>query len=375
MTELEFGDRLRRYRKSKNMTQQELAERLGVSDKSVSRWENGSYPDVAMLGPLAKELGVTVDDLLGTAPPLRKLERSDLQNWLSFGFAIGGGILFFALNIFLPTLLCYAAYLGLMAYGVYLQKNYTFHSKWFHIGNLVMNFFVNTQLAGAVLALLLVLDGLSMTTEYAERIMAQIVSGGIGGQYALLLAAQPVLALALTALTGWCVRRWWQGTMPPIRPGFSPKNLTFAKALPMVFPFLLAGWLMLFSYEHVLPIWAYQHQGTVYMALWAASAVLTALVLLLSRHPVMLLPAAFMQLGALLFPRMCRCVRSVSLDSGNFYDRISGLNPNKYQRFLEAAPDVLLLAAVFAAGYLLCGCVKLWDSPPKAEKPGDDTPM
>ena len=92
MTELEFADRLRKYRKAKQMTQQELAERLGVSDKSVSRWENGSYPDVAMLGPLARELGVTVDDLLGTVPPLQKLERSDLQNWLSYAFAIGGGI-------------------------------------------------------------------------------------------------------------------------------------------------------------------------------------------------------------------------------------------------------------------------------------------
>ena len=40
MTELEFGDRVRKYRKSKNLTQQDLAERLGVSDKSVSRWEN-----------------------------------------------------------------------------------------------------------------------------------------------------------------------------------------------------------------------------------------------------------------------------------------------------------------------------------------------
>ena len=34
MTELEFADRLRKYRKAKQMTQQELAERLGVSDKS-----------------------------------------------------------------------------------------------------------------------------------------------------------------------------------------------------------------------------------------------------------------------------------------------------------------------------------------------------
>lgn len=146
MTELEFGERLKQYRKAKNMTQQELADRLGVSNKSVSRWESGSYPDVATLGPLAKALGVTVDDLLGESPPLRSLERADWQNLLSFAFAIGGGILFYLLNLFVPSLICYLIYLGCMAYGVYLQKHYTYHSRWFHRANLLMDFFVNLEL-------------------------------------------------------------------------------------------------------------------------------------------------------------------------------------------------------------------------------------
>ena len=122
MTELEFGERLKQYRKARGLTQQELADLLGVSNKSVSRWESGSYPDVATLGPLAHALGVTVDDLLGVAPPLRSLGRADWQNWLSFAFAIGGGVLFFLLDLFAPSLVCYLLYLGAMAYGVYLQK-------------------------------------------------------------------------------------------------------------------------------------------------------------------------------------------------------------------------------------------------------------
>jgi len=52
-------------RKEKNLTQKELAEKLGVSDKTVSRWENGNYmPDLALLQPLSEELGISLNELL-----------------------------------------------------------------------------------------------------------------------------------------------------------------------------------------------------------------------------------------------------------------------------------------------------------------------
>ena len=47
------------------MTQKELAERLGVSDKTVSRWETGhGLPDMAYLTPLCEIFGVSVNELL-----------------------------------------------------------------------------------------------------------------------------------------------------------------------------------------------------------------------------------------------------------------------------------------------------------------------
>lgn len=43
--EQDFGERLKNYRAARNLTQRELAEQVGVSDKTVSRWESGGgYP-------------------------------------------------------------------------------------------------------------------------------------------------------------------------------------------------------------------------------------------------------------------------------------------------------------------------------------------
>ena len=51
-----FSQRLKALRQRRGLTQQELADRLGVSNKSVSRWESGGYPDVPLLVPLARTL-------------------------------------------------------------------------------------------------------------------------------------------------------------------------------------------------------------------------------------------------------------------------------------------------------------------------------
>ena len=54
-----------RLRKEQNMTQKELAERLGVTDKAVSKWERGlSFPDISLIEPLADTFDVSVMELL-----------------------------------------------------------------------------------------------------------------------------------------------------------------------------------------------------------------------------------------------------------------------------------------------------------------------
>ena len=61
----EFGNFLYSLRKEKGMTQQELADRLGLANRAISKWETGeAFPETAQLVPLADVFGVSVDELL-----------------------------------------------------------------------------------------------------------------------------------------------------------------------------------------------------------------------------------------------------------------------------------------------------------------------
>ena len=62
---MSIGDKIRRLRKVKKLTQEQLAEYLNISSQAVSKWETGlSSPDIDMLPRLAVFFGVTVDELL-----------------------------------------------------------------------------------------------------------------------------------------------------------------------------------------------------------------------------------------------------------------------------------------------------------------------
>ena len=65
MNQEKIGKFISKLRKEKNLTQEELAEKLSVSSKSISRWENGKcMPDLSLLIPISKEFGITVNELI-----------------------------------------------------------------------------------------------------------------------------------------------------------------------------------------------------------------------------------------------------------------------------------------------------------------------
>lgn len=62
----ETGRRIQQLRKSHGWTQRQLAEKLNVTDRAVSKWERGlNFPDMAILEPLARALDSTVVEILG----------------------------------------------------------------------------------------------------------------------------------------------------------------------------------------------------------------------------------------------------------------------------------------------------------------------
>ena len=65
MNQEKIGKFIAKLRKEKKLTQEQLAEKLGVTSKSISRWENGNtMPDVSLFEPLCKELNITINELL-----------------------------------------------------------------------------------------------------------------------------------------------------------------------------------------------------------------------------------------------------------------------------------------------------------------------
>jgi len=67
------GMTIKQLREARNMTQAELAQQIGVSSKTVSKWETAKgLPDISLLQPLAKALGISLIELVNGQPICNK---------------------------------------------------------------------------------------------------------------------------------------------------------------------------------------------------------------------------------------------------------------------------------------------------------------
>lgn len=88
--ELKIGTTIQSHRKQKNLTQEQVADTLGVSTAAVSKWETDTtYPDILLLSPLARLLGTDVDHLLNFRVNLTQEEITCLIDRMKVYFEQG----------------------------------------------------------------------------------------------------------------------------------------------------------------------------------------------------------------------------------------------------------------------------------------------
>ena len=124
MDQMKIGKFIAALRKEKCLTQEQLGAKLGVTNKTVSRWENGNYmPDVEMLSLLSKEFGVSINELISgerlLAEDFQKAADDNLVTALNNStFTLKEKIAFFKkkwLREHVATIvLCVAAWIGLI---------------------------------------------------------------------------------------------------------------------------------------------------------------------------------------------------------------------------------------------------------------------
>ena len=78
---MKLGEKIRYYRKRQGLTQEQVADRLGVSTPAVNKWENdNSYPDITLLSPLARLLSTDLNTLLSFRENLTTQEIQEITD-------------------------------------------------------------------------------------------------------------------------------------------------------------------------------------------------------------------------------------------------------------------------------------------------------
>lgn len=160
MNQKKIGKRILERRKNKNLTQQDLANSLGVTNRTIINWENGKcLPDYSLLLPLCKELDISINELLtGEVEKEQKtnatieiildyLDRDKSENLKGYSkvgkiFLIGGILLTiigvqipledYIPDIFLDSLICLYPIIGLIFSFIgfkFINKKYHFKKR------------------------------------------------------------------------------------------------------------------------------------------------------------------------------------------------------------------------------------------------------
>ena len=127
MSNKSIGEIISSLRKEKGMTQNDLAEKMNVTDKAVSKWErNLSCPDVNSIPKLAEILGTTVEELLNAQSKKEDNKIDEIVNIVLIGIALAMGICIIVTSILKQIDMNNAITMlgiGISCLAIYLLKN------------------------------------------------------------------------------------------------------------------------------------------------------------------------------------------------------------------------------------------------------------
>ena len=127
MSNKSIGEMISSLRKEKGMTQNDLAEKMNVTDKAVSKWErNLSCPDVNSIPKLAEVLGTTVEELLNAQSKKENNKIDEIVNIVLIGIALAMGICIIVTSILKQIDMNNAITMlgiGISCLAIYLLKN------------------------------------------------------------------------------------------------------------------------------------------------------------------------------------------------------------------------------------------------------------
>lgn len=127
MSNKSLGEIISSLRKEKGMTQSELAEKMNVTDKAVSKWErNLSCPDVNSIPKLAEVLGITVEELLNAQTKKESNKLDEIINIALIGIGLAMGICVIVTSILKQIDMNNAITMigiGMSCLAIYLLKN------------------------------------------------------------------------------------------------------------------------------------------------------------------------------------------------------------------------------------------------------------
>ena len=127
MSNKNIGEIISSLRKEKGMTQTDLAEKMNVTDKAVSKWErNLSCPDINSIPKLAEVIGTTVEELLNAQTKKEDNKINEIINIALIGISLAMGICIIVTSILkqidINTAITMLG-IGMSCLAIYLLKN------------------------------------------------------------------------------------------------------------------------------------------------------------------------------------------------------------------------------------------------------------